>query len=83
MQNKEFKKIFDLVAQNNGFEKAFGGWFRESNECIVSLDLQKSNFSNLYYLNIKIFVNGMFGHCYSKSKALIKDTGNIFRREPN
>lgn len=81
MQSKEFKKIFTAAAQKNGFEKALGGWFRESKECIVSLDLQKSNYSNLYYLNIKIFVQGMFGNHYSRSKDLVKDTGDIFRRQ--
>jgi len=49
MENKEFKKLFDIIARNHGFESAFGGWFKESNECIVVLDLQKSNFGNYYY----------------------------------
>lgn len=84
MDSKEFKNIFDDAAKRNGFEKAFGGWFKESTECIVVLDLQKSNFGDYYELNIKIFVQGMFGNRYSKSKDLVKKhTGDIFTRQPN
>lgn len=65
-----------------GFETAFGGWFIESDECITTLNLQKSNFSNVFYLNIKIYVKGMFGNIYKKNKSLLKDTGDVFRRQP-
>lgn len=83
MDNKEFKTVFNEIARKNNFSKAFGGWFRESAECIVVLDLQKSNFSNLYYLNIKIYVQGMFGNTYVQSKDLVKkDVGDIFKRQP-
>jgi len=83
MNSKEFKNIFNSVAREYGFEKAFGGWFKESQECILVLDLQKSNYSDYYYLNIKIFVQGAFGNHYVKSKYLVKnDTGDVFRRQP-
>lgn len=64
MDSKEFKSIFDEVAKRSSFEKAFGGWFRESSECIAVLDLQKSNFGDYYELNIKIFIQGVFGNTY-------------------
>ena len=84
MDSKEFKKTFNEIASINSFEKAFGGWFKESLECIVVLDLQKSNFGDYYELNIKIFVQGMFGNAYVKGKDLVKkDTGNIFTRQPS
>ena len=51
MESKEFKKVFEKVAKANNFEKAFGGWFKESTECIVVLCLQKSNFGDYYELN--------------------------------
>jgi len=44
--------------------------------------LQKSNFSNLYYLNIKIYVQGTFGQHYNKSADLLKDVGDFFIRQP-
>ncbi len=84
MNSKEFKKIFDDIANKNGFEKAFGGWFRESDECINVLDLQKSNFGDYYELNIKIFVQSMFGNTYVKAKDLVKKhTGDVFTRQPD
>jgi Domain of unknown function (DUF4304) len=84
MDSKAFKNIFDDIAKRNGFEKAFGGWFKESTECIAVLDLQKSNFGDYYELNIKIFVQCMFGNRYTKSKDLVKrHTGDIFTRQPN
>ncbi|HTK20334.1 MAG TPA: DUF4304 domain-containing protein [Mucilaginibacter sp.] len=82
MDNKEFKNLFGRIAQINGFERAFGGVFRESAECIIVLDLQKSNYGNYYQLMIKIYVQGMFGNKYSISKDLVKRSGgNIFRGE--
>ncbi len=84
MDSKEFKKKFDNMAIVNGFEKAFGGWFKESSECITVLDLQKSNFGVYYELNIKIFIQDLFSKKYIKSKELVKkDPGHIFTRQPN
>lgn len=84
MDSKEFKKLFGEVAKSNRFERAFGGWFKDSAESIVVLDLQKSNFGDYYEMNIKIYVQGMFGNNYSRSKDLVKrDVGDIFRRQPS
>lgn len=78
METDDFKKIFGEIAKKNGFERAYEGWFKESPEVILVLDLQKSNFGNNYYLNVKLFVQGTFGNTYSKSKKLIKTDGAIF-----
>lgn len=84
MDTKEFKKLFGEIAKNHGFQSAFGGWMKDSEECIAVLDLQKSNFGNYFELNIKVYVQGMFGKTHIKSKELVKkETGNIFRRQPN
>lgn len=84
MDSTEFKKVFGLIAKSNGFESAFGGWFKESSECILVLDLQKSNYGNYFELNVKIFIQGMFGNTYVKSKGLVKkDAGDVFTRQPN
>src|SRR5256885_6384060 len=83
MNSKEFIKVFDEVAKANGFEKSFGGWFLESPESIVVLDLQRSDYSDCYMLNIKIYVQGIFDNSYTKNKNLVKkDIGHIFRRQP-
>lgn len=82
MENKEFKKLFNEVAKKNNFESAFGGWFKETNECIAALYLQKSNYGNYYELNIKIFIQGVFGNQYQKSKDLKNATSAILGRQP-
>lgn len=82
MDSKEFKDIFDKIAKGRGFEKAFGGWFKESDECIAVLDLQKSNYGNYYQLLIKIYIQGAFDRHYTKSKDVVKkDIGHIFGSE--
>jgi Domain of unknown function (DUF4304) len=84
MESDDFKKIFNDMAKENGFEKAYEGWFKEFPEVIQVLDLQKSNYGKFYYLNIKFFVQGVFGNKYTKSKKLVKiDGGNIFLRQPD
>ena len=83
MDNKIFKKIFSEIAVNNSFESCFDGWFKESSESIVAIFLQKSNFGNNYYLNIKVFVQGSFGIYYRKSKDLKFATSDILKRQPN
>ena len=83
MENKIFKLMFKKIAINNGFEAAFNGWFKKSDECILVLELMKSNFGNYYQLNLKIFINGMFGKNHIVNKDLIKkEIGNIDRGEP-
>lgn len=84
MEAVSFKKMFGEIANDNGFEKAFEGWFKVFPEIIQVLDLQKSNFGNFYYLNIKIFIQGIFGNKYAKGKHLVKtDAGDIFIRQPD
>jgi len=82
MDSKELKKTFSKIAKDHGFEGAFGAWFKVSSESIVVLELQKSNFGDYYDMNVKIYVQGIFGISYSKSKELVRDTGDIFIRQP-
>lgn len=82
-ENNNFKKLLNEIAVKSGFESAFGGWFKESNECIAVLGLQKSNFGNNYYLNIKTYIQGIFGISYLKNSDLVKkDMGDILMRQP-
>jgi hypothetical protein len=83
MDSKEYKHLFGNVAKSNGFDRAFGGWFKMSQETIIVLDLQKSNFGDYYQLNIKIYIQGLFGKKYEKCKELVKrEVGNILLGEP-
>lgn len=81
MNSKEFKNLFNTTAQANDFKKAFGSWYKESEECIVILELQKSSFADSYYLNIKIFIQGAFERTYLPNKELTKSSmGHITKQ---
>ncbi len=82
METKEFKKTFGEIAKANGFEFAFGVWFKESTEIIIVMNLQKSSYSRFFYLNININIQGIRGTHYVKSKELARDIGDVFRRQP-
>lgn len=83
MDSRDFKKLFNAYAINNGFESAHGGWIKESDECILVLELQKSSFGDYFELNIKIYIQGIFGYYYVMNKDLIKKyTGDVFTRPP-
>jgi hypothetical protein len=82
MNSKEFKKAFNKLAQSHGFASVFGGWYKESSECIVILELLKSNFGNYYQLLIKTFIQGAFSTSYTPNKELIKSScGHITKSE--
>lgn len=82
MDNKIFKKIFSIIAKKNGFESSSGGWFKESEECIFTIQLIRSNFGNYYMVEFKTYIQGAFDSRYVKSKSLLKDIGHVFRGEP-
>lgn len=82
MNSKEFKSMFGDIAKENNFLQAFGGWYKESSECIAILELQKSNFGDYYILNIKVFIKGAFERTYALTKDLIKSSlGHINANE--
>jgi hypothetical protein len=80
MDKAEFIKLFCEIGLLRGFTKDFGCLLKESNQCIVILELQKSKYGNYYELNIKIFINGVFNKKYKKNKELKKDIGDVFSR---
>jgi hypothetical protein len=83
MNHEEFKRLFGDIATRSGFQRAYGGWFIESPETVIVLDLQKSNYEDCYYLNLKIYVQGLFGNQYRREKKLVKtDVGDVFTRPP-
>ena len=78
MENKDFKKYFCELGVKYGFELAYDCLFMESDKILVGVYLQKSSYSNLYYLNIKIFVQNTFGKKYMKSRDILnREVGNF------
>lgn len=68
MDKKVFKNLFDEIAQKNGFERAFSVWFKEQDESMVVVDLQRSNYSHFYYVNINVYIQGFWGRTFKKGK---------------
>lgn len=84
MDKKEFKRQFGQIAISHGFDYLYSAWNKKSDKCMIILDLQKSNYSELYYLNIKVYIKGLFNEPYELSKSLIKHgVGDIFIRQPD
>jgi len=83
MENKEFRKIINDLAQKNGFQTVHRTWLKESDECIIVLYLQKSNFGNYYYLNINIYIQDAYDKHYSANENLVKKYfANLSRGQP-
>jgi hypothetical protein len=80
-----FKKIFDSIANKSGWNVVRGGWVfasSVSDECIVSIDLQKSNHSKRFYVNMNIYVQGAFGRKFDRDLDVTNTASTAFRRSP-
>ncbi|WP_051590775.1 DUF4304 domain-containing protein [Flavobacterium daejeonense] len=51
MTNEEFKNIFNVYLKDQGFKRKGNFWKFQTPEIEKVVHLQKSNFSNLYYVN--------------------------------
>jgi hypothetical protein len=81
-----FKRTFDSIAVKKGWCAVKGGWVRgteEKDECIVSIDLQKSSHAKHFYLNMQIYVQGAFGRTFDRDLDVRKAIPTAFRRLPN
>ena len=56
---KEFKKVFFNTLKKNSFKRVKKKWLIETDELIKEVDLQKSDYSDLYYLNYDFTVKGI------------------------
>ena len=59
MDKKNLVEIIDSELKPLGFKRKGIIWRAESDELIKEVDLQKSNFSNLYYLNFGFIIKGL------------------------
>jgi hypothetical protein len=56
MRSKKFKEIVDSALKEESFLKGGNHYYRYSDEIIYVIGLQKSNYSNSYYINIGYFI---------------------------
>ena len=83
MNLKVLKRSFAEITKSIGLETKFGGFVKETEEVIIVLSFQKSNYSSQVYLNIKLYIQGVFGKNYQLSRELVcSDVGDVFRRSP-
>lgn len=83
MNLKVLKRTFAEITKSIGLETKFGGFVKETEEVIIVLSFQKSNYSSQVYLNIKLYIQGVFGKNYQLSrKMVVNDVGDVFRRAP-
>ncbi|HEX8549481.1 MAG TPA: DUF4304 domain-containing protein [Cytophagaceae bacterium] len=71
MLTKEFKDIISEVLKPLGFKKKRNYWRLETDEIEKIINLQRSNFSNLYYVNFgynikKLNYDGVIMHIYNR-----------------
>ena len=80
---KDLKYFFTEATKSVGFESKFGCFVKTTNEVIIVLSFQKSYYSSQVYLNIKLFIQGIFGKKYQLSREMVNnDVGDVFRRAP-
>ena len=83
MNLKVLKRTFAEITKSIGLETKFGGFVKETEEVIIVLSFQKSNYSSQVYLNIKLYIQGVFGKNYQLSReVVVNDVGDVFRRAP-
>jgi hypothetical protein len=57
MDKTKFKGLFDEIFESNGFKKKGNNWFIDGTELKKLANLQRSNFSDYYYLNFGFLIN--------------------------
>lgn len=81
MNLKVLKRTFAEITKSIGLETKFGGFVKETEEVIIVLSFQKSIYSSQVYLNIKLYIQGVFGKNYQLSREMVvNDVGDVFRR---
>jgi len=59
MDKKELSKLIDGVLASAGFVKKSMSWYRSCPDLIQVLDLQKSNYGDLYHVNLAFAPRGL------------------------
>lgn len=56
MKKEEFKRFIGCYLKNLGFTKIKRAYYKRGTDVLCSIDLQKSNYSNSYYVNISYYI---------------------------
>src|SRR5687767_12640014 len=81
MDTATFRRTVDVLAQRNGFSRVKSVWFRVGTETIIGLELQRSGYGGRrYYLNVKVWIQGINNRVYTVDELSSRDSGHVFRR---
>jgi hypothetical protein len=50
------KRTVESTLRGDGWVKSGGSWYKRSTETLLAVDLQKSTYSKMYFLNLGIFL---------------------------
>lgn len=78
MDKKQFKELFYSTAKKYDFVYNYGNVYFDKPKMLLVLELQKSNYSELYYCNIKLGVRGWHSKQLVISKEVIKNPSGPF-----
>ncbi|MEI7462241.1 MAG: hypothetical protein WCK15_22835 [Pirellula sp.] len=85
MEIKKFKKLFAEFSSNILLQRHGKFWLFQASmndECKVRISLQDSNWSKKFYVNIEIFILGLFEFPEVGPIENTQAVGHLFRREP-
>lgn len=80
MKSNVVKQAFTSTMKSAGFSKNGDAWFSDTNEAILVVNLQKSNFGDQYYVNLAIWLKALGNvrfpkeqHCHIRIRASALD----------
>lgn len=79
MDKKNFKELFFRIAKKYDFVYNYGVLYFDKPKMILVLNLQKSNYSELYYCNIELGVRGWYNDEIKINKESFKSFSGPIR----
>ena len=72
MERKEFIKILSKYFIEHNFIKEKQIWYIERDEVIIAIDIQQSQYSKLFYINIRIYIKDFYTKNLYTSQQLME-----------
>lgn len=81
-----FKKYFSEIAVRHDWLVSKRGWItqrRDSDECTVAIDLQKSSYGKQFYVNIHVYIHEDLRGNFDQGLSFDSSVLTAYRRAPN
>lgn len=66
MESRQLTKLCGNILSEATFDRKGKCWYKRANDLIALVDLQKSNYSNLYFINLGFFLLNLGSKDYPK-----------------